>query len=454
MHPLKPVEEEFPGSTSSSSSSPPMAPPRPMEGLYEQGPPPFLTKTYDMVDDPSTNRVVSWSSSNSSFVGFRKVHPDRWEFANEAFIRGQKHLLKNIKRRRTPSQATLQEQALGPFVEAGQFGLDAEIDWLRRDKNILMMELVKMRQKQQQNRVVLQAMEERLQGTEQKQQQIMAFLARAMQNPTFLQQLLQQKEKRKEIEKAISKKRRRSIDMGHSGGESSQSRDPETVVKTELPDFEGLYGSEVSELEVLALEMQGIRRTQREEAPEEQEQHEQEDEENELNDDFWEELLNEKFGDEKGTSDIEGREDEDVNVLTDRLGYLGSSPKLQAIHGRVPGIHGLIFLMLRPFPARTPLHAPLDYLLFGGNADDDGWARQTDLQGGGDFVATSVGNHSAGRLDFYVPDEHDDIEPPRPVMMLTFLYVLVPLTRETFLSASPRPDSAIAFIISVAHDSS
>lgn len=30
--------------------------------------PPFLSKTYDMVDDPSTNSVVSWSSSDNSFV--------------------------------------------------------------------------------------------------------------------------------------------------------------------------------------------------------------------------------------------------------------------------------------------------------------------------------------------------------------------------------------------------
>ena len=30
--------------------------------------PPFLSKTYDMVDDPSTDSVVSWSSSNNSFV--------------------------------------------------------------------------------------------------------------------------------------------------------------------------------------------------------------------------------------------------------------------------------------------------------------------------------------------------------------------------------------------------
>jgi heat shock transcription factor, other eukaryote len=42
--------------------------PRPMEGLSDAGPPPFLTKTYDMVDDPTTDHVVSWSATNNSFV--------------------------------------------------------------------------------------------------------------------------------------------------------------------------------------------------------------------------------------------------------------------------------------------------------------------------------------------------------------------------------------------------
>lgn len=41
-----------------------------MEAIHEIGnsPPPFLCKTYDMVDDLSTDSVVSWSKSNNSFV--------------------------------------------------------------------------------------------------------------------------------------------------------------------------------------------------------------------------------------------------------------------------------------------------------------------------------------------------------------------------------------------------
>ena len=31
-------------------------------------PPPFLTKTYEMVDDPTTDSIVSWSQTNKSFI--------------------------------------------------------------------------------------------------------------------------------------------------------------------------------------------------------------------------------------------------------------------------------------------------------------------------------------------------------------------------------------------------
>ncbi|XP_010262066.1 PREDICTED: heat shock factor protein HSF30 [Nelumbo nucifera] len=243
---VKEEEVTVVGTAPSSSSA---LPPQPMEGLHDAGPPPFLTKTYDMVEDPATDSIVSWSKARNSFIvwdshkfstnllpryfkhsnyssfirqlntyGFRKVDPDRWEFANEGFLGGQRHLLKNIKRRRHASQAQhMQQQGAAAWVELGCYGLEDEIDRLKRDRHLLMVEIVKLRQQQQASRDQLIGMEERLQGTERKQQQMMAFLARALRNPAFLQQLIQRNELKKELGSGeIGRKRRlpasRSID--------------------------------------------------------------------------------------------------------------------------------------------------------------------------------------------------------------------------------------------------
>ncbi|XP_022881676.1 heat shock factor protein HSF8 isoform X2 [Olea europaea var. sylvestris] len=229
-------------------------------------PPPFLVKTYDMVDDPSTDKIVSWGPGNNSFVvwdsaefardllpkyfkhnnfssfvrqlntyGFRKIDPDRWEFANEGFLRGQKHLLKNISRRKPVHGHNQQQQqphgqnsSVGACVEVGKFGLEEEVERLKRDKNVLMQELVRLRQQQQSTDNQLQATVQRLQGMEQRQQQMMSFLAKAVNSPGFLAQFMQQQNDSNRRITEGNKKRRLKQD-GVSDEDSVGSSDGQII---------------------------------------------------------------------------------------------------------------------------------------------------------------------------------------------------------------------------------
>ncbi|KAJ0666398.1 putative transcription factor HSF-type-DNA-binding family [Helianthus annuus] len=246
-------------SDGASATVPPPAPP-PMSSV--NAPPPFLVKTYDMVDDPATDKVVSWSATNNSFVvwdppefardllpkyfkhnnfssfvrqlntyGFRKVDPDRWEFANEGFLRGQKHLLKTIVRRKSasghpqpPQQTHQQTSSVGACVEVGKFGLEKEVERLKRDKNVLMQELVRLRQQQQSTDSQMQSMVQRLQGMEQRQQQMMSFLAKAVNSPGFLAHFVQQQNESTRLITEGNKKRRYKEDEVVSNEHSSDGR--------------------------------------------------------------------------------------------------------------------------------------------------------------------------------------------------------------------------------------
>ncbi|KAK4374159.1 hypothetical protein RND71_004836 [Anisodus tanguticus] len=198
------------------------------------GPAPFLLKTYEMVDDSQTDDIVSWTPTGHSFVvwnppefarillptyfkhnnfssfirqlntyGFRKIDPERWEFANEEFINDQKQLLKNIHRRKPIHSHS---HPPGSTVDPERAAFEEEIDKLSREKSGLEANVLRFRQQQSSAKLQLEELTGRVSSIEQRQESLLTFVENAVQNPDFVERLAQKLESM-DIS-ALNKKRR------------------------------------------------------------------------------------------------------------------------------------------------------------------------------------------------------------------------------------------------------
>ena len=186
-------------------------------------PAPFLLKTYELINDRSTDDIVSWGANGRTFVvwkppelgrdvlphffkhnnfqsfvrqlntyGFRKVDPDRWEFSNELFIRGRPHLLSHIQRRKPAGPEKKSSPALdgGPVVELGHFGgIVDDLESLKRDKCTLMQEVLRLRVAQLHQQREQADIQQRMAASENRQAQLLTFLTTALQNPQLIPEL-------------------------------------------------------------------------------------------------------------------------------------------------------------------------------------------------------------------------------------------------------------------------
>jgi heat shock transcription factor len=198
---------------------------------------PFVAKTYRMVDDPSTDAVIAWGRDSNSFVvadpfafsqtllpahlkhsnfssfvrqlntyvrarpiqlrvllhsidrpinpttcrrtqGFRKVDPDRWEFAHVAFLRGHTHLLPQIVRRG------------GGGKRKDDVGSCAANAGAAADEDAVAMEVVRLRREQRAIEDQVAAMSRRVQETERRPKQMLAFLLKVAGDPQVMCRLV------------------------------------------------------------------------------------------------------------------------------------------------------------------------------------------------------------------------------------------------------------------------
>lgn len=241
---------------------------------------PFITKTYEMVDDASTDFVVSWSAGNNSFIvkdphqfsqhllpryfkhcnfssfvrqlntyGFRKVDPDRWEFANEGFLRGQKHLLNTIHRKKaTQSQQQHYLQGLSTSSSGSSnegtselYDLREEVERLKQDNDLIVQNLGQLRKKQEDTDREVEVMTKRLQVTEKRPQQMISFLARVMENPGLIDQMLHNRQ--------LGSRKRRRLGMQNIPQLAANGLVPDGLVAAEhggLSTQDGLIKEELT----------------------------------------------------------------------------------------------------------------------------------------------------------------------------------------------------------------
>ncbi|XP_022914900.1 heat shock factor protein 1 isoform X2 [Onthophagus taurus] len=163
--------------------------------------PAFLSKLWRMVNDPTTDKLIAWSTGGKSFViqhraqfwyellplyykhnnmssfvrqlnmyGFHKLSPvdngsvelekDEIQFYHPMFQKGQPHLLSNIKRKVTSSKVTSPAAPMNQRpddltkvlqdvknLRGRQANVDTQLEAMKQENSVLWRELVKLRQK-------------------------------------------------------------------------------------------------------------------------------------------------------------------------------------------------------------------------------------------------------------------------------------------------------------------
>lgn len=189
-------------------------------------------KTWNLVSDPSSDHIISWTADGRTFTvwnpdlmereqlpntfkhsnfasfvrqlnnyGFRKCHSDRFEFGVEGFEQGKPELLVTLKRHDAPRSKKNADKGKAPAASRGKGkegggkgvpgggaqsleigaygGITSEVEQLKRDRLLLLKEVMRLREEQSSTADEVRRLSARLQSTEQFQQQMMSFVQAA-----------------------------------------------------------------------------------------------------------------------------------------------------------------------------------------------------------------------------------------------------------------------------------
>ena len=154
-------------------------------------------------------------------------------------MRGHKDLLNDIHRRKPSAGERARGSSGGAgssshdhaALEVGAYGgLAAEVDALKRDKQLLVQEVIRLRQAQQSADEEIRTLSDRLDLTEQRQQQMVTFFAQALQHPALVQHFVSSSPSIKRLEDGRRRKKRR----GATGGVTSQLNATTTTTTTTI----------------------------------------------------------------------------------------------------------------------------------------------------------------------------------------------------------------------------